>query len=287
MNTLYLIGFPTFHSKSPILYNELYRINNLQYQYKTKNIKNTKQINNFIQYIINNNKESKNNKITGLSITSPLKGLVTKYIHYIYNPIVNRDTHNPINIIIKQIINTIYINQYNIMFGVNTDILGIRDMIINILPNVDNIYILGGSYTALSALLAIIALQYQGTITLYMRTVRNEYKVLQNLVKTPLIIKSWNNIDKLQNNSLIINTVPNKIFNSIQNILSIKSSVILNCVYLDIDKQFNNILIKNNNIIYNGYHLLYTQFTYQAQFLIPQTINIFPYKYLLSNNLLL
>lgn len=173
------------------------------------------------------------------------------------------------------------------MFGVNTDILGIRDMIINILPNVDNIYILGGSYTALSALLAIIALQYQGTITLYMRTVRNEYKVLQNLIKTPLIIKSWNNIDKLQNNSLIINTVPNKIFNSIQNILSIKSSVILNCVYLDIDKQFNNILIKNNNIIYNGYHLLYTQFTYQAQFLIPQKINIFPYKYLLSNNLLL
>ena len=160
MYKFYVIGNPISHSKSPLLFQNIFKLLKIKASYKPLLIKNSRNYETFIKNIHNTN-------TLGFNITMPHKILATEYAQVIEK-----------NAQIIQSINCVHIKN-NQLIGYNNDYMGFEKMI-NYnkmeLKNTQNI-IIGSGGTARSIILSLLNNNAQ-TISILSRNQQSANKII-------------------------------------------------------------------------------------------------------------
>ena len=114
-----IIGDPIAHSLSPVLHNYWFKKYNISAEYNLLSIKE-----NELESTIN---DVRKKKLDGINITLPYKQKVISFIDQLINDAKSTNS-----------VNTIYLNDNNIIVGENTDVFGIQAAYLKEISNVKN-----------------------------------------------------------------------------------------------------------------------------------------------------
>ena len=162
MYKFYVIGNPISHSKSPLLFANIFKILNINAVYKPLLIKNSHNYKTFIQDIHNTN-------ILGFNITMPYKILANEYIQTVEQKAQ-----------IIQSINCVHIKN-NQLIGYNNDYIGFEKMMNYNKIKIDNKHniIIGSGGTARSIILSLIN-NNAHTISILSRNEKTAKKIISD-----------------------------------------------------------------------------------------------------------
>tara|TARA_B100000401_G_scaffold416247_1_gene338437 strand:- start:473 stop:1294 length:822 start_codon:yes stop_codon:yes gene_type:complete len=244
--TFGIIGNPIKHSLSPVLHNYWFNKYDIEATYS---ILNTGE--NDLKDVVN---KIKNKELNGLNITLPYKQKIVSYLDILVN-----DAE------ITSSVNTVYLDDNNIVVGENTDVFGLQAAYLKEVDDISNkkALIIGAGGVSPSV---ILSLQKSGvkSVTIVNRTL--EKCIFLKKKFNNLIILKWDNIrEKIKDFDIIINATSLGLKGGEDfdfNFAKTKSSLIyIDTIYNPLETKTLKYLKEKNIKVFNGLEM----FIYQGQ----------------------
>ena len=183
-----IIGSPITHSLSPVLHNYWFKKYNIEANYSLLNVTEEN-----LKNVIN---KIKDKELSGINVTLPYKQKIIPFIDKLINDAQHTNS-----------VNTIFLNNDNIVIGENTDVFGFQAAYLKSIPNQEKknkkVLVLGAGGVAPSIILALLKSKIHN-IALSNRTYEKSLFLKKNF-KNLNIIK-WNDFSKEVNKfDIIIN----------------------------------------------------------------------------------
>lgn len=241
-----IIGDPIAHSLSPVLHNYWFKKYNISAEYNLLSIKE-----NELESTIN---DIRKKKLDGINITLPFKQKVISFIDQLINDAKSTNS-----------VNTVYLNDNNIIVGENTDVFGIQAAYLKEISNVKNkkALIIGAGGVSPSMIFALQKSKLQN-ISIINRT--NEKSIFLKKKFNYLNILNWKSLEEeLKNFDIIINATSLGLkdgkdfefnFNSIK-----KDAIYIDLIYNPIETKTLKFLKESKTKTFNGLNM----FIYQGQ----------------------
>ena len=241
-----IIGNPVKHSLSPYLHNYWFDKYNLNADYSIIDVK-EENLEDIIHRI-------KNKELAGINITLPYKRKIIPNLDKLIN-----DAN------LTSSVNTVYLNEENLVIGENTDVFGLQAAYLKEIDNVQNkkALVIGAGGVAPSV---ILSLQKSGIkkISIINRTIekcfflKKKFKYLE--------ILNWENLeDEFSNFDIIINATSLGLKNGEDfafNIKNFKNKLVyIDTIYNPLETKTLKHLKENNIKVFNGLEM----FIYQGQ----------------------
>tara|TARA_B100000579_G_C22743964_1_gene810515 strand:+ start:315 stop:1139 length:825 start_codon:yes stop_codon:yes gene_type:complete len=241
-----IIGDPIAHSLSPVLHNYWFKKYNISAEYNLLSIKE-----NELESTIN---DVRKKKLDGINITLPYKQKVISFIDQLINDAKSTNS-----------VNTIYLNDNNIIVGENTDVFGIQAAYLKEISNVKNkkALIIGAGGVSPSMIFALQKSKLQN-ISIINRT--NEKSIFLKKKFNYINILKWKLLEEeLKNFDIIINATSlglkdGKEFEFNFNIIK-KDAIYIDLIYNPIETKTLKFLKESKIKTFNGLNM----FIYQGQ----------------------
>ena len=241
-----IIGDPIAHSLSPVLHNYWFKKYNISAEYNLLSIKE-----NELESTIN---DVRKKKLDGINITLPYKQKVISFIDQLINDAKSTNS-----------VNTIYLNDNNIIVGENTDVFGIQAAYLKEISNVKNkkALIIGAGGVSPSMIFALQKSKLQN-ISIINRT--NEKSIFLKKKFNYINILKWKLLEEeLKNFDIIINATSlglkdGKDFEFNFNIIK-KDAIYIDLIYNPIETKTLKFLKESKIKTFNGLNM----FIYQGQ----------------------
>ncbi len=241
-----IIGDPIAHSLSPVLHNYWFKKYNISAEYNLLSIKE-----NELESTIN---DVRKKKLDGINITLPYKQKVISFIDQLINDAKSTNS-----------VNTIYLNDNNIIVGENTDVFGIQAAYLKEISNVKNkkALIIGAGGVSPSMIFALQKSKLQN-ISIINRT--NEKTIFLKKKFNYINILKWKLLEEeLKNFDIIINATSlglkdGKDFEFNFNIIK-KDAIYIDLIYNPIETKTLKFLKESKIKTFNGLNM----FIYQGQ----------------------
>ena len=114
-----IIGNPIAHSLSPILHNYWFKKYNIKANYSLLNIKEID--------LKNLTKKIRDKELSGINVTLPYKQKIIPFVDQIVNDAKSTNS-----------VNTVFLNDNNILIGENTDVFGLQAAYLKEIVNIEN-----------------------------------------------------------------------------------------------------------------------------------------------------
>ena len=241
-----IIGDPIAHSLSPVLHNYWFKKYNISAEYNLLSIKE-----NELESTIN---DVRKKKLDGINITLPYKQKVISFIDQLINDAKSTNS-----------VNTIYLNDNNIIVGENTDVFGIQAAYLKEISNVKNkkALIIGAGGVSPSMIFALQKSKLQN-ISIINRT--NEKSIFLKKKFNYINILKWKLLEEeLKNFDIIINATSLGLKNGNDfefnfNIIK-KDAIYIDLIYNPIETKTLKFLKESKIKTFNGLNM----FIYQGQ----------------------
>ncbi len=242
----FVVGLPSAKSASPVIYNHLFSMFNINAYYSRLSLQDIKHIRRIIEML----------DIKGFNITMPYKQSFFNISDISDEYSVKTEATNTIKVAEKY-------------YGYNTDFIGFNHTLLQYNCEISRkrILLIGAGNTAGTVLRALDG--YELDITLLNRSSLNSEIIKAHFNRINLI--DSNNLEQLlQHYDIIINTVPNvDLFK--EYLSKISCDVLIDFNYIS-----NNLksIISNYNLLIDGYHLLINQALYAFEIFFNQKYSL-------------
>ena len=240
-----IIGNPIKHSLSPVLHNYWFKKYNIDANYSIINIENESELPKIIGQI-------RGKEVSGINVTLPYKQKIVSYVDTIIN-----DAE------ITSSVNTIYLDNQEIIIGENTDVFGLQAAYLKEIDNASKkrALVIGAGGVSPSV---ILSLQKSGVqeISITNRT-KEKCIFLKNKFNNLKIIE-WENLQKIiKNYDIIINATSLGLKDSKDfdfNFDQIKSNLIyIDTIYNPLETRTLKYLKKKDIKVFNGLNMFIHQ----------------------------
>tara|TARA_B100000886_G_scaffold291039_1_gene216470 strand:+ start:2872 stop:3696 length:825 start_codon:yes stop_codon:yes gene_type:complete len=240
-----IIGNPIKHSLSPVLHNYWFKKYNIDANYSLINIENESKLLKIIEQI-------RSKEISGINVTLPYKQKIVSYVDTIIN-----DAE------ITSSVNTIYLDNQEIIIGENTDVFGLQAAYLKEIDNASNkrALVIGAGGVSPSV---ILSLQKSGVQEISITNRTKEKCIFLKNKFNNLKIVEWENLQKkIKNFDIIINATSLGLKGSNDfdfNFDQIKSNLIyIDTIYNPLETRILKYLKKKDIKVFNGLNMFIHQ----------------------------